>query len=252
MKKIIMVLSCFALILSSGMITFAAETVTTEIDVYARYIGATEGEYTAPVRNGAADIIMEDGTVINVTDAPDGAVILVIVPIPSSEKEAWSWFADCLENTGAPVRAYDIYFLDANGNRFNADGAVITITCPSADGKLIACSVNTSGIGRVLSSTMKSGKITFTANGSHYYVLAEKLNGNTPDVPDETTSTSPADGSNGTGTTDGTSAQSAQTGDSSNIWLWIVLAFTSGGTTTTLIVYNRKKNYSVHSGSSSA
>lgn len=219
MKKIMMVLLSFALLLSFSLTAFAAENEPAEIDVYARYVGAADGEYTAEIVNAGATITTEDGTVISVTGAPNGAVTLVVVPIPASEKEAWEWLAECLENAGTPVRAYDIYFLDADGNRFNADGAVITMTAPSVGGTLIACSVNTDGIGKVLTSAVSAGKITFTTNGSHYYVLAEKAGAPQPSNP----------------------AVSPKTGDSSNIWLWMILAFISGGAAIVLFVGSKRR-----------
>lgn len=189
MRKIITVLLGLMLALSLGITAFAADSAgegTTPIDVYARYVREIAGEYTAPAENGEAAVTLPDGSTITVTGAPQEARTLVVVPIPESEKEAWGWLVDCLANTGTPVRAYDIYFLDADGNRLNADGVVIAITAPSSDGTLIACSLNTDGISKVLVSAVNAGRITFTANGSHYYILAEKAGAAQPDDPDDT------------------------------------------------------------------
>lgn len=223
MKKIVMVLLSFTLLLFFGLTVFAAENEPAEIDVYARYVSAGDGEYTAEIISAAANITMEDGTVISVSGAPERAVTLVVVPIPTSEKEAWEWFAECLKNTGTPVLAYDIYFLDSDGNCFNADGAVITMTAPSVDGTLIACSVNTDGIGEGLASAVNAGKITFTTNGSHYYVLAEKAGAAQTDDPEEPLTPENPSTSEISNPTD-----TPKTGDNSNLLPWIILLTISG------------------------
>ena len=240
MRKIITVLLGLMLALSLGITAFAADSAgegTTPIDVYARYVREIAGEYTAPAENGEAAVTLPDGTAITVTGAPQEARTLVVVPIPESEKEAWGWLVDCLANTGTPVRAYDIYFLDADGNRLNADGAVIAITAPSSDGTLIACSLNTDGISKVLASAVNAGKITFTANGSHYYILAEKAGATQPDDPEQ-----PSDPENpSTPEKPANPADSPKTGDSSMIWLWMILAFISGGAAIVLFIFGKRR-----------
>lgn len=240
MRKIITVLPILLLALSLGITAFAADSAgegTTPIDVYARYVREIAGEYTAPAENGEAAVTLPDGSTITVTGAPQEARTLVVVPIPESETEAWEWLVDCLANTGAPVRAYDIYFLDADGNRLNADGAVIAITAPSSDGTLIACSLNTDGISKILASAVNAGKITFTANGSHYYILAEKAGAAQPDDPEQ-----PSDPENpSTPEQPSNPADSPKTGDSSMIWLWSVIMLLACGGLVGCILFGRKK-----------
>lgn len=240
MRKIITVLLGLMLALSLGITAFAADSAgegTTPIDVYARYVREIAGEYTAPAENGEAAVTLPDGSTITVTGAPQEARTLVVVPIPESEKEAWGWLVDCLANTGTPVRAYDIYFLDADGNRLNADGVVIAITAPSSDGTLIACSLNTDGISKVLASAVNAGKITFTANGSHYYILAEKAGAAQPDYPEQ-----PSDPENpSTPEKPSNPADSPKTGDSSMIWLWSVIMLLACGGLVGCILFGRKK-----------
>lgn len=240
MRKIITVLLGFLLVLSMGVPAFAAEITeegTTTIDVYARYVREIAGEYTAPAEDGEAAVTLPDGTAITVTGTPQDARTLVVFPIPESEKEAWEWLVDCLADTGTPVRAYDIYFLDADGNRLNADGVVVAISVPSSDGTLTACSLNTDGTGKVLASAVNAGKITFTANGSHYYVLAEKAGVAQPDDPEQ-----PSDPENpSTPEQPSNPADSPKTGDSSMIWLWSVIMLLACGGLTGCILFGRKK-----------
>lgn len=251
MRKIITVLPSLLLALSLGITAFAADSAnegTTPIDVYARYVREIAGEYTAPAEDGEAAVTLPDGSMITVTGAPKEARTLVVVPIPESEKEAWEWLADSLANTGTPVRAYDIYFLDADGNRLNADGVVITITVPSADGALMACSVNTGGIGKVLAVEVNAGKITFSADGSSYYVLAEKAGTAQTEDPEQplnpeqpSNPKNPSTPGNSSTLQPSNLADSPKTGDNSTIWLWMILVSTSGGTAIVLFVCGKRR-----------
>lgn len=240
MRKIIAVLLGLLLALSMGITAFAADSAgegTAPIDVYARYVREIAGEYTAPAEDSEAAVTLPDGTAITVTGAPQEAQTLVVVPIPENEKETWEWLVDCLTNTGSPVRVYDIYFLGADGNRLNADGVVITITALSADRTLTVCSLNTDGISKVLASVVNADKITFTADGSHYYVLAEKTQAVRPDDPEQPSdpekSSTPEQPSN--------PADSPKTGDSSMIWLWSVIMLLACGGLVGCILFGRKK-----------
>lgn len=245
MRKIITVLPSLLLALSLGITAFAADSAgegTTPIDVYARYVREIAGEYTAPAEDGEAAVTLPDGSTITVTGAPQEARTLVVVPIPESEKEAWGWLVDCLANTGTPVRAYDIYFLDADGNRLNADGVVIAITAPSSDGTLMACSVNTGGIGKVLAVEVNAGKITFNADGSSYYVLAEKAGTAQTENPEQTSNPkNPSTPGNSSTLQPSNLADSPKTGDNSTIWLWMILVSTSGGTAIVLFVCSKRR-----------
>ena len=105
------------LVCSMSFPAFAADE-NKEQDVTVKYIITVEGEYRAEIKNGTA---AAEG--VTVTGAPANAKTLVVVPIPSSVSEAYDWFSDCLEKIGNPLAAYEVYFLDANGNRISADGS---------------------------------------------------------------------------------------------------------------------------------
>ena len=147
-----------------------------EIGVYAKCEYNVEGVHPAPIEDGKADVTTDDGTSVSVTDAPEGSVRLMVVPVPETETEAWAWFENCLKDTADPVHTFDIYFEDPDGDRIDANGAVVTIDCPHCAGVPIVCSLNTDGTVHVLTaSSARSTAVTFTTNGSPYYIMAEVL-----------------------------------------------------------------------------
>lgn len=165
MRKLTSLLLAVVLLLSCTVTAFAAEDDPVEIGVYAKTEYSIDGEYTAPVENGSASVTTPDGTV-TVTNAPDGAVTLVVIPM---EGDALTWIDECVDENA--VAAYDIHFRDANGNRINANGAKVSITASGTE--LSVSSVTTSGTDSKLTSEVSSGKVFFTTDGSHYYVIAE-------------------------------------------------------------------------------
>lgn len=223
MKRISAILLTVILLLSMSVSAFAAGE-SKEIDVIAKYISEIEGEYSAAVTGGTATVNVDDISV-SVTGAPAAAVTLVVVPIPESEKEAQAWFIERLEDTGTPLAVYDIYFLSADGDRINASGATVTIDCPSYEGELIVCSVSTDETTTPLTSTIEDGKVTFTTDGSTYYVLAEKKAPDTTD-PGMTTPNDPV---------------STPTGDDTMIWPWIVLVIVAICAIFFLIFWKRRR-----------
>lgn len=166
MRKLTSLLLTVVLLLSCTVTAFAAEDDPVEIGVYAKTEQNIDGEYTAPIENGSASVTTPDGTV-TVTNAPDNAVTLVVIPM---EGEALTWVDGCVD--GDAVAAYDIHFRDADGNRINANGAKVSITVSGTD--LTVSSVTTSGEDKPLTSEVSGGKVSFTTDGSHYYVIAGK------------------------------------------------------------------------------
>lgn len=175
MKKIITLLLTITLFMSLGITAFASENPT-EIDVYAKVIRTIEGEYDAEIQNGAAETILDDGTSVSVTNAPNDAVALMVVPVPKTETEAWSWITSCVKKVATPVHTFNIYFVNSNGDQIAANGAVVTIRCPHCSSVPIVCSLDTDGSVHVLNTASRTRTVgvTFTTNGSAYYVMAEK------------------------------------------------------------------------------
>lgn len=156
-----------------------------QADVYVNAIRTGEGINEAPVENGTAVVTTDDGVVVTATQAPDGAVRLVVFQVPESEKEAWEWIRDCLGEDRTPVHGFEIYFEDADGNRIAADGPEITIECTHCDGTPSVCSLAADGTVRDLTDTADGSTVTFTTDGSGYYVLAGESGSEEPDTGDD-------------------------------------------------------------------
>ena len=166
MRKLISLSLAAVLLLSCTVTAFAAEDDPVEIGVYAKTEQSIDGEYTAPVENGGASVTTPDGTVA-VTNTPAGAVTLVVIPMKG---EALSWVDSCVDE--AAQAAYAIYFVDASGNRINANGAKVSIAV-SAEA-LTVSSVNTNGDDTALTCEVSNGTVSFTADGNPYYVIAQQ------------------------------------------------------------------------------
>lgn len=171
MRKWITLILTVVLILSCSIPVLAVEiSDQTEITVNAKAEYNIEGEYPADIENGGATVHPDGDTTVTVTNAPNGAVRLIVTPIPNTEKDAWDWIIGCFKDKGTPIHAFVIRFIDENGNNVNADGAVVTIECSHCTGTPAVYSLTTESIVNELNSS--NG--TFTIAGNHYYVMAEK------------------------------------------------------------------------------
>ena len=167
MKRLLSFALTFLILCSLTIPAFAAE-ITDGSDVVAKYNITYEGEYRAELIDGSAT-----AGGISVTGAPENAVTLVVVPM---EGDALTWVDSCV--SGDAVAAYDIHFLDTQGNRINANGAKVSINVSGSE--LQVSSVTTSGTDRKLTSEMSGSQISFTTDGSHYYVICGKSSGEQP------------------------------------------------------------------------
>ena len=167
MKRLLSFALTFLILCSLSIPTFAAE-ITDGSDVVAKYNITYEGEYRAEVIDGSAT-----AGGISVTGAPENAVTLVVVPM---EGEALTWVDSCV--SGDAVAAYDIHFLDAEGNRINANAVSVSIIVSGSE--LQVSSVTTSGADSKLTSEASGSQISFTTDGGHYYVICGKSGGEQP------------------------------------------------------------------------
>lgn len=165
MRKLISIFLA-AVLMMGGTVAALAVEGPVEIGVYAKTSYHIVGEYTAPVYNGSASVTTPNGAV-SVTNAPAGAVTLVVHPMAG---EALTWVDSCVD--GDTVCAYEIHFLDAAGRRIHANGVRVRITASGAG--LTVFSVTTAGAANTLTGDNSGGSVTFTADGSSYYVLAQK------------------------------------------------------------------------------
>lgn len=224
MKKIISLILIAVLIGSCSITAFAAEADLddenrqTDIGVYAQYVDNT-GWNTLPVdETGEASIVLPDGTEITVSGVADTQWRLVVDPV--TEQAAIDWIHSILDSKAQDLTAFHIYFIDGNGNTKAADGVTVTIKLPKKLANPVAYSLTSEGKDSSLTVTVKDGKITFSTDGSPFYVLGQKVTGgtNTP----------------GTG-------NSPHTGDDTNLWLWVALMLISIAGLTATLCYSKKR-----------
>ena len=173
MKRLLAALLAVMLVCSMSFPAFAAEE-NKEQDVTVKYVSVIEDADWTEIQNGTATA---DG--VTVTGTPANAKTLVVIPM---EGAAWNWIDSCTD--GKLKAAYDIHFLDAEGNRINANGVSVSI---AAYGKnLSVSSVTTSGEEKNLSATVSQNRISFVTNGSHYYVVSKDNPSAVPQTGDRT------------------------------------------------------------------
>ena len=71
-------------------------------------------------------------------------------------------------------QAFHIYYLDNNGNLINANGISVSMKPGNTLQNPVVYSLKSDGSIELLSADVKNGMITFTTDGSPYYVLGEK------------------------------------------------------------------------------
>ena len=219
LKQVITVMSAAVLVFSCGMTAFAAKanlnTNSSQegIGVYVKYV-----DNTVPIdENGKGSATLPDGTEIEISNANKTQGQLVIDPI--TEKEALDWISSVTDGKVKAPQPFHIYYLDDNGNLINADGISVTMKPETALTNPVVYSLKPGGSMALLSADVKNGTITFTTDGSPYYVLGEKDSGGTPSDPDD----------------------SPQTGDNSHIALWIALFAASVFGLAGTAIYSKRK-----------
>ena len=189
LKKVITVMSAAVLAFSCGMTAFAAKAnLNTDgsqkgIGVYVKYV-----DNTVPIdENGKGSATLPDGTEIEISNANKTQGQLVIDPI--TEKEALDWISSVTDGKVKAPQPFHIYYLDDNGNLINADGISVTMKPETALTNPVVYSLKPGGSMALLSADVKNGTITFTTDGSPYYVLGEKDSGSTPSDPGDSPQT---------------------------------------------------------------
>ena len=223
MKKIMTWLLTMIVILSASVTAFAAEPDDETIDVYAKYVNHTEWNIVPVDAAGNGSTTLSDGTQITVGGAARSGWQLVIDQI--TEKDALDWIGDVLDGKAKDLSPLHIYFIDASGNIKTADSVTVTGKLRSKLTDPAAYSLTSEGMTAGLTVTAKDGSLTFTTDGSPYYVLGEKDNGSTPPAGE-----TPSDQGN-----------SPQTGENSHMALWIALSAASVFGLAGTAVYSKKK-----------
>ena len=179
MKRIMAWMLTMIVALSASFTAFAAESNLdgenrqTDIGVYARYNDNTQWN-TVPVDdNGRGTTTLPDGTVIAVRGDLKPGCQLVIDPI--TETDAKNWISGILDGKAANLTLLHIYFIDSSGNTMAATGVTVTIKLPNKLTDPVAYSLISAGKTAGLTVTAKDGSLTFTTDGSPYYVLGERV-----------------------------------------------------------------------------
>ena len=216
-------MSAAMLVLSCGMTAFAAEanlntdTEQEDIGVYVKYVDNTVWNTVPTNENGEGSATLPDGTEVGISDADKAKGQLVIDPI--TEKEALDWIAGVTDGKMKAPQAFHIYYLDSNGNLINTNGISVSMKPEKTLQNPVVYSLKSDGSLSLLSADVKNGTITFTTDGSPYYVLGEKASGGTPSDPGD----------------------SPQTGDNSHMALWIALLAASVFALAGTAVYSKRK-----------
>ena len=178
LKKVITAMSAAVLICSCGMTAFAAEanlntdTEQKDIGVYVKYVDNTVWNTVPTDEDGDGTATLPDGTEIEISNADKTKGQLVIDPI--TDKEALDWTAGVTDGKVRAPQAFHIYYLDNNGNLINADGVSVSMKPGNTLQNPVVYSLKSDGSMELLSADVKNGMITFTTDGSPYYVLGEK------------------------------------------------------------------------------
>lgn len=216
-------MSAAVLVLSCGMTAFAAEanlntdTEQKDIGVYVKYVDNTVWNTVPTDEDGDGTATLPDGTEIEISNADKTKGQLVIDPI--TDKEALDWINSVTDGKVKTPQAFHIYYLDNNGNLINADGVSVSMKPGNTLQNPVVYSLKSDGSMELLSADVKNGMITFTTDGSPYYVLGEKDGGGTPSDPGD----------------------SPQTGDNSHIALWIALLAASVFGLAGTAIYSKRK-----------
>ena len=223
LKKVITTMSAAVLVLSCGMTAFAAEanlntdTEQKDIGVYVKYVDNTVWNTVPTDENGEGSTTLPDGTEVGISDADKTQGQLVIDPI--TDKEALDWINSVTDGKVKAPQAFHIYYLDDTGNMINANGISVSMKPGNTLQNPVVYSLKSDGSMELLSADVKNGTITFTTDGSPYYVLGEKDSGSTPSNPGD----------------------SPQTGDNSHMALWIALLAASVFGLAGTAVYSKRK-----------
>lgn len=171
-------MSAAVLVLSCGMTAFAAEanlntdTEQKGIGVYVKYVDNTVWNTVPTDEDGEGSATLPDGTEIEISNADKTKGQLVIDLI--TEKEALDWISSVTDGKVKTPQAFHIYYLDNNGNLINADGISVSMKPGNTLQNPVVYSLKSDGSMELLSADVKNGTITFTTDGSPYYVLGEK------------------------------------------------------------------------------
>lgn len=189
--------------------------------------------YPADIEDGQAETTLPDGTTVTVQGEtlPDG-VLLVVEPL---EGETIAWIESCMEGKGTNIRAYDIYFLDDSGNRYEiTDPITVSFSLNGEYQRPVVYYISESGETQKMETSVAGDQISFTTDHNSYYALAEQVG-----TEETGSSGNPTGSTGGTGgqTGSGGKADSPKTGDNASLETLI------GGMMISLIIISASISY---------
>lgn len=198
--------------------------------------------YPADIEDGQAETTLPDGTTVTVQGEtlPDG-VLLVVEPL---EGETIAWIESCMEGKGTNIRAYDIYFLDNSGNRYEiTDPITVSFSLNGEYQRPVVYYISESGETQKMETSVAGDQISFTTDHNSYYALAEEVGTEeTGSSGNPTGSTGGTGGQTGSGTSGNVSGKdSPKTGDNTEIGLWTGMMAVSMILVISLMAKVRKK-----------
>lgn len=213
MKRILSSIVVLLIFFSCSINCYAAEYKETRIgDVCAKYnYYSNEGIYTAEHNNDCYELVTDDGVQINVYSS-NMDFVLVVHQISKSENECYDWLKSCIPQSYTDFQAYDIYCINASGERVDLPTNTI-ITISNTYSNTSVQQVSYCGELTAVQYSVENNNLTFkTTDNNGYYLLCEKIN----------------------------DPQSPQTGDNNKLWLWCLLLIVSA-TGFTIICIEQKK-----------
>jgi len=173
-SKIPGAISLVFLLMTLLLLPLQAHAAETEADSLT--IQTTVSGYSGMAQDGTAKVTLPDGTSVTVGgSALEDGLLLVVEPITESDApDAYTWISSALQDKGSGLTAYDIYFVDSNGNRCEAAGeTTITITLSAAYENPSVYRVAADGTAAQMEITVENEVISFAMDGSGYYALLE-------------------------------------------------------------------------------
>lgn len=189
MKRIMAWILTMIFFLSASITAFAAEddldgeNRQTDIGVYAQYIDNSEWNTVSVDENGQGTTALPDSIQITVSGVSEPGWQLVIDPI--TELEALNWIDGVLDGKATNLTPLHIFYIDESGNTKTTSGVNVTIMLAEKLNDHAVYSLTSEGKVFNLAVTTKDGKITFTTDGSPFYVLGEKVSEGTSTPSDD-------------------------------------------------------------------
>ena len=137
-----------------------------------KYVDNTVWNTVPTDENGEGSATLSDGTEVGISDADKTKGQLAIDPI--TDKEAHDWINSVTDGKVKAPQPFHIYYLDDNGNLINSNGISVSMKSGNTLQNPVVYSLKSDGSMELLSADVKNGMITFTTDGSPYYVLGEK------------------------------------------------------------------------------